>query len=508
MAAFYLDFEVGGFNPSTLGVCVRLPSSLSEPVRLAVAAGLLSEQTETGRKEVFKGAYRRDLDDDTKFALLSYFAVIEHELRHFHEYLATPYGQTMMFAHLQLASFVPAILNELANEESVVLPLSSWAALSDDLYQTILSQPGYAKLKRRPPPITSCAIPHCDRIMKELQSLAQPRHGILDEYKEWTVTIKQLMEATAVNTQLRALANIFNDKNIIGPFLEQLRLKDKARIYTHVFNLWYTIECQIDKSRAGRLMKPMIGYGIRNAVMFFCLCATERKEITASNQDDNIWPGNTAHPGDVFSMLFGHMVLSKEVPAFKDIMTWLDQRASELGLLTLKESLENSVRLSRSRAYFLRSIGARIEHGEVMALGPALLDAYDDWIDGQEYMCNQIIEDPLTFFEPERYLRSFGKWVGAPGFILTDVSFEEGETLKDAFEADQRKRHKRWRFAALSEAPIFGIDVVSLPSMWTLAVAAHTGIALFKVNKTDSAYQDLSRAMLRVQGGHWKVWEA
>jgi hypothetical protein len=225
-----------------------------------------------------------------------------------------------------------------------------------------------------------------------------------------------------------------------------------------------------------------------------------------SNEDDNIWPQNTVHPGDIFVALFGHMVLSKKFPSLNNVMSWLNERALELGLLTLKESLENSVRLSRSRAHFLRSIGGRIKNGQVLALSPAILDAYDSWIDGQEYMCNQIVQEPLSFFEPERYLGDLGKWVGAPGFILTDVPFKDGETFKDAFES--QKRGNKWRFAALQNAPIFGSPVVSLPSMWALATAAHTGIALFKVNKTDAAYQNLSRAMLRLTGRQWKVWEA
>jgi hypothetical protein len=506
MTPFSLDFEVGGFNPSTLGICIRVPSKLNPTVRAAVAEALFSKQTEMGRKEVFRKAYRRDLDNDTKFTLLSYAAVIEHELRHFHEYLSTPYGQWMMFVSLQLSSVVQPILRDLRNEKSIVVPLQSWASLSDDLFNTIHSLAGYEELKRTPPPITQSSIPHCQKLIGELETLSQPRIGYPGEGREFTATIKQLMEATAVNTQLQALSDIFHDEAIVGQFFEQLRLKDNSLTYTHAFNLWYTIECEIDGGRPARFSKPRIGYGIRNAIIFFCLCAT-KKEAQPLDQVADLLQAQPDHPSDIFFMLFARMLTSKKVPSFKSVMAWLDEQASNMGLMTLKESLEYSVKVSRSRAAYLRTIHEKIKHGAVFSLKPSTLNAYDDWINGQEFMCNQIIQDPLTFFEPSSYIANLKRWVGAPGFILTDVPFEDGRHFSEALE-QQQPAHSKWKFAALSKAPIFGAEVVSIPSMWELAVAAHSGVALFKVNKNEAAYQNLSRAMLKIVGNDWKVWEA
>ena len=496
---FSLDFEAGTFDPATLGVCLTVETSIPPILRSTLATALFRKQTPFSRQQLFREAYQKQLDDQTSFTLLSYSAVLEHELRHFHEFLVTPYGQWMIYMLIELYAFTTLFTPELKHEKCIVVPLTAWASLSDQDHERIQSFANYSTLRRVPPPITNDLLPACARLANELDALSKPR-PLPNELKSFGFTIKQLMEGSAINVQLSVLADTFRDEKTVESFFETLRLKDKLETYTHALNWWYTLELRIDDRRAGRLINPRIGYGLRNALVFYALCATRRgtKDVPASIEEA-VTPDNLVHPGDIFAALASKMWIAKKVPPFRKIVDWCDEASEELGLLTLKESLQSAVKLSRLRAEFLRKAYSGL-------LGIGLLDAYDRWVEAQEYMSGMILEDPWAFFEPKTYLSHLPKWVAAPAFLLTNFQAEEGQHFGDVLASKEAKQNSSWKIFFLEE-PRIGMPIIDVPSLRLLSLASLAGMALFRVRKAQPAYNHLLRFVRQSINSEWDVWE-
>src|SRR5258705_9204692 len=97
-----LIFDFGEFSPRSLGVTVNLPEQLG-PHLYSMAAFLLAVDTEERGYDFLRTFIRDTEDPAAQFAAISYGSVVSHELKHFHDYLASPFGCSVMREHLLLS---------------------------------------------------------------------------------------------------------------------------------------------------------------------------------------------------------------------------------------------------------------------------------------------------------------------------------------------------------------------------------------------------------------------
>jgi hypothetical protein len=185
------------------------------------------------------------------------------------------------------------------------------------------------------------------------------------------LTYKQLLEASAVSCQIARLAELV-DEDLVHWFCEMLRRKDTAFTYTQPWNLWFTLERHLGlltRERAVNppIINPAIGHAVRNAMTFFCLCATRNDDPSAG--DMNAKPSTKYHPANYFVMLYAAMVKEHQVPSADEVVDWLDEKAREFGLLTLQENLESTVTLTAQRARYLATMGEKNRIGPVVTPG-------------------------------------------------------------------------------------------------------------------------------------------
>jgi hypothetical protein len=301
---------------------------------------------------LLRKAYSEFRAADERFDTISFSAVHEHEVRHFHEFLGSPYGQSIMFDQTLLVSCLAALWSELREEEVLVVPLQKWAELNDTYYSVIERKVQPARLRRHPPPMTSALVLKTSKVLERLRSINRPCRQMDTIAKGFAPTFMQLMESTALSVQLSRLKDIYADEALLEGYLRKLGEKDKNQRYLQTWNLWYTLERQLKLKRAGKLSKPAVPHTIRNAVTFFCLCATANDDASAR---DATAPGRDKfHPGSIFFKLWCELRSEKRIPVDSAIVGWLDGKAKKLGLMTLRESLESSIELSESRLKLLR----------------------------------------------------------------------------------------------------------------------------------------------------------
>jgi hypothetical protein len=506
---FQLQFEAGSFSPHNIGVTVRVPKALGPVFPLAM-------DIVTGSRE--SSSYIHSVDEAISYAkqrgklfeLLTYLGVEIHELRHFHEFMASPYGQAMMFAHSMLASLNGALFGILQTEETIIAPLPAWAEVSDKKHGVLARYAYPATLNRRPPEFAGRLITEAIRgPLADLNSLIKPLpypkgtqadlglpedNLTEDDLALWDhlgLTYKQLLEASAMSCQIVRLAELV-DGDLVHWFCEMLRRKDTTFTYTEPWNLWFTLERHLgllprERAVDPPIINPAIGHAVRNAITFFCLCATRNDDPSA--RDMNAESSTKYHPANYFMMLYAALVQERQVPSADEVVDWLDEKAREFGLLTLQENFESTVMLTAQRARYLAKMGEKNRIGPVVT--PGFRTAYAAWAKAQEYLCNRIAAYPLRFFDPNLYMNSLDEWVAAPSYFVSDADLSpwisSGESVSP--------RRGKWRMIMTPKLSR-GQELLSLDQVLTLSVEIRMALAYWISSKGDQHTADLARGLL------------
>jgi hypothetical protein len=493
---FRLDFEVGSFSPLNLGIAISISNSLG-PLVGPVMDYLLSASDSTGQLKSQEDAINFASEHGNLFEFLSYLTVEAHEIRHFHEFLASPYGQALLFDHAMLASCnIPLMTGLLSQEECILLPLPVWAALSDEKFKLLESSLAPVQLRRKPPvpPILLesastylASIGSLRRKLDRPENLTTELEAIANNFN---LTFMQMLESSAVSCQIVRLYQLFKRQREARLFCEELQKRDTQQTYTQLWNLWFSLEKHLGTSCEG-LIKPGISHAFRNAVSFFCICATRKDDASARTL--GAAPNVKCHPGDIFAMLYASLLKEKQIPVDSQIIPWLDQQAERMGLLSLKETLDASVKLSQQRASFLREhfAGSQIDKNANL-LTPMFLDGYDELIAGHAYMCETILRDPLRFFNPAKYLKSLDCWVAAPIYYISNLGIEEWERRA----IPQRWNEKtQWRIMTAQELSV-GKRIISWESAKNLAIEIRLAMAFWLSHKNDPTFAQLAEPLI------------
>ena len=388
---------------------MNLPEDLG-PHLLNMASFLLADDPEDTRYQFLRDLLQKNHDQSTQFMIVSCGSALSHELKHFHDYLSSPFGCLVLREHflliLQLLSVTPYLLPE----PVIGIPLQHWRDLSDVRYKMYArsSQPRtFSKFPSAATKITEFA----DGIIGKIQSW----HGNPPFMPGFPITARHLIEAAAIEVQVARISQSFGPECACS-FRAYLRSRDDAAIYTAVSDLWQKV--------ADAFGGAPVPAAIQSAVLFYALCGKP-----AADPNDH-----GAHPVSRFVLLAECIRDQTGVPAETEVLAFLDACADKYGWPTLSESLEESSGANRQYALKIREIVRSSEGSNETNFPELIFTAYDAWVAAHEQMVSAIIRNPMAYFDPSQYLLNAETWVAAPIYVSTTSPnlFIEGRPLSEA----------------------------------------------------------------------------
>jgi len=495
---FQLNFEAGSFSPQRLGVGIRIPKTVG-PILPLIAATL---RDPFGKTSPALTDEARDFAQQhgKLFELLTYGSVPVHELRHFHEFMATTYGSRIMFDHALLASLNASVLKSLSEETAIAAPITSWETMSAGRYKMISQQLSPATLTRQPPPLTARFIQLARPAIASIESLSTPYTLSVDEAApQHTLSFMQLLESGAMSCQIARLhTTVGND--LTNWFCDNVKRRDTSLTYTHLWNRWFTLEKHLGLP-GHDLTAPGISHTVRNAVSLFCLSARWREKPDTADAD-------YVRPPDSF-MLLWHS-LTEAIPRDEDVVDWLDTQARKYNMLTLQETAEKTVALTEQWAEDLSRLQPDPEIGIGPLLTPVFTQWFTKWSAAQRHLCRWIIDNPLRFLDPWQYFDSLADLVGAPCIVVSDADLspwfelQAGPVWPEGLNGRLvRYPHARigpaapqgWRSTMLEDlAP--GIEFISIDESYVPMAEIGLALALWRPAGSDPTARFLARETL------------
>jgi hypothetical protein len=405
-----VPFEVGEFSTRSLGVTVNLPARLGDHFRYMSAVTLGGDPVPV-RLQFLEDFLKKFPDDDARFIGLCYGTVAGHELRHFHDFLATTYGAFIMAEHMLAISYLFVVMAAMSEEPTIGVPLQAWAKLPEELHDAYRRETKSGMFSRTPPDITTrfteIELSILDRIKRWRGT--SPAH-----FPDWLAT-SHLVEATAIEVQATHMREVFGSERLAF-FCNYLRNIDTERTYTIMWDFWDTISKQSPA-------RPHFSSAVRNAIAFFALCPPLNSKPTDP----------LAHPTGRFFSLVGYLASRRWVPHDEDVLNLINGWAEKAGLPGLTEALTASAIYQEQFVQRLRIICK--ENAEVLGENiypEGFLRACEALASAHKHMVTAVLSNPLRYFDPEYYIEDADRWVAAPQYIATDTTMFSGPMFEDA----------------------------------------------------------------------------
>jgi len=389
-----LPFDFGEFSLRSLGITLTLPEQVMQRYPKIALASLHRFRSGDERIDFFRQLFQDEPDDAAKFAVVGYASVFAHEIRHYHDYLATPFGAATMIDLMLAARYLPLIYYLLRDEQSIGLPLQAWEKLSSRLHRVYQQQPGHGSFKENPPEGTGRFTASADAILSRVHA----RLGRSRQHPEGTLETRDILEASALSIQTEQIERIFDYPTAVT-FANNVREQAGTETYSRLWQLFNTAAADISP---GFFFSPAVA----NAIILFALCGTDK--------EGEEW----SHPADRINAVLGYLLYSKEFPTEENILDILEYCSKIYNIPTMAQSLEESVDFT---ARFAK--GLRIEwEKDTETLGVELSDdklynCFDSWVAAHEQMVSRILQAPLTYCEPKLYLSLINDWAAAPVYL-------------------------------------------------------------------------------------------
>lgn len=480
-----IDFDFGEFSLRSLGITANIPASLDHLLP-TVGGYLLASDSLDDRLQLLKKALEQETGMNARFTLMGYATLFPHELKHYHDYLASPYGARLMVNHALAASYFFVVLHALAGEPTIGMPLQAWESLSDASHAVYRKQTRSGQFGRRPPATTQ----RFTRTVESILGKVSAWQSKLEGHPDARLTTTHIVEAAAVQVQSVQLIDLFGFEQA-SSFFDTLGQADTERTYTMTWDLWQAL----DQALPG---ESGVSPAIRNAILFYALCGPHQAEVKDP----------AAHPAGRLYLLVTHLM--KQGQALRDdtILDALDAWAADHGQLSLAESLKESAQFCRQFGEGLRKICYQNEQIVGQELYPdALFEAYDAWVGAHEYMVAQILPDPMAYLDPVRYLVNAKRWVAAPIYYATSAGiFQSGNPI---FE---RARQAGWtpiwgqgqegeiqvcRMIA-SPYPSAGQAVLSNENAWALSIFIWQTYLLWSYGMLSQLHRQVAAMVFRM----------
>lgn len=401
----------GGFTPSLPGIDIRFPSH--------------------GHLEHFEAAWGRRArppltdDDPDRMGLICVGTVIEHELRHFHDFLLNRDLLLTSWLRRRMAmNAFPAIKMMLTSTEFDVLPfpMIQWARLPEakravrraELAPYVRAggrfwSPAMLPKAIRAPEAAAMAMPRTpaqveeavrvslQAVRKDLETIEPLRRG-LDEPlpNQQAFTPRFAYELSALNAQLHAVAKTYGQAEAID-FLGMLR--DQGTSYSRLFI--HAVDVLTGRNRPGADQSAPLELSNLSVVAFWCLTGC-REDGTKGGPATRL-ATLLDYASDDWDAVFPSGIGPSELVAHLD--TKMGCVPFQTSLLNTQNELEAHVEAA-ARLYGLMPSETVLQR-ETVGTYQAVLEARANLI-------KSILADPLTYIDPERWMQDLAIWPQCP----------------------------------------------------------------------------------------------
>lgn len=392
-----MQHDFGGFDPSFIGVSVNFGSQRAwdffqrwnaapDPIPVA------------------------NLPSNEHFEALSLASVISHEMRHFHDFLLTPYSAHLF--RLRMQSFVnltelmvPVLRGEATGANCLFVPLPTWCRMDSDRREREVN-----RLPKRPDqqPWKPVEFPRID--FGDKKPLKPGLHRISPETLEM-----QIRAANQAHERIHDLT--FNPAAVrAGNSFQPWEVFEISGILVQLQDVMHTYG--LDEAQF--FLDSLLGFGSNPYARLIRLCyrlweklgrpmdmaltgAMVMWSLLGSYRKDQ-W---NACPTHRFSSLYLHLLQTGFPEDLADAWWLFDHWSTQLGLSTVAEGLDDTLTTFRG----VRDLAERLLQGEQDSF---VGEAYGDFTvrvsagvaQASEHMVRTFTEEPERYISPHRYLEN------------------------------------------------------------------------------------------------------
>jgi hypothetical protein len=489
-------FDFGEFSCRSLGVTVRLPEEVGRRFPEAAASAVLAfGSTAPERVAELRRLYAERADPATRFLLAGYASAIVHELRHFHDYLATPFGASTMADLALAARYCLPTLAGMAREPTVGLPLQRWQSLSPALHAAYRRQTRSGTFSAAPPAALGRITASAQSILERVER----RLGPSPTHPESELTTRHLLEVSALCAQIEYVELLFGYEAAVE-FAKYVADYPGTALYSRLVALFNTVA---DDLAPGRHFSPLV----MNAIVLDALCA--------SGDPATEW----SHPVDRLHGVLGYLQYAREFPDASNVLDILEHVSTTFAYPGVEESLNASVQRTHELARALRVLAER-DRANGLPVDGGLVDCFDAWAAAHEFMAGAILQRPGAYLEPASYLdaTTSGAFVAAPVYLAGEgPAFRTSEAIVAAFRqggwttvwglGDLAERPDEVQVASLLAAPgmTAGHPLIPLDRARYLSMTLWVTSALWSSAMLSPMHRQVASAVLRSGPVEWEV---
>lgn len=487
-----IQLDFGGFDPSFIGVSVRFGNARSFDFY----------KTHTKSPSPLPVS---EMSHDERFEALSIASVLSHEIRHFHDFLLTPYSARVFALRIRMLIYLLQILPEIVKDgpNCVPVPFATWCSLDEAEREAQLAWLPLRVDGERWRPVQlprilkgvpadngpmAQALAKVLNLREEIRELAYNPAG---QGKDALIQPWQIFELPAVFVQMSEIWHTYGAEETSF----YLKYLDDAGPNPYSTMLRLTRKLWDDK---GRLMN----LNVASAMATWCLLGSYKK--------DN-WK---ACPTERYARLWLH--LSKVgVPEWSgDAIALFNQWSMALGLSTVHDGIKEARDNFYATHTAIKAKAASLAQTMVGTSGTELLLRVTQAVGmASDHMMQSFESEPNAYVEPYRYLKSVDRYVnplyrkvyagGLLSLYENEASLKQrGATVQWGFEVNGRLLVQ----SLVEPYPLS--EHRFLDAEDTLLLASLNGLVDFLVSDTDRVNIDVQQTGELFFGGtHLRAFE-
>lgn len=430
-----VQLDYGGFDPSFIGVTLRFSSSKAWTTFEA------SRRTDSP----LDLANRQGED---AFEALAVTSVVSHEVRHFHDFLLTPYSSRVFKLRVKALIYVVQALPFLVEGEGncFPVPIPRWCCLTEAerLREISFLPPRPDGLPWRP----------IDLPLMQGIDLAGPRQGRLDSQSRDDVVRQILQRVMEIEEQIGQLT--FNPETVgQRSSFQPWQILELSGILVQIQDLWQTYgldhtQLFVDHLSSAKgnpystllsLVAEMWSRG-GSPLDWIGASAVATWSLLGSYEKD----GWRACPTVRFIRLWRYLSENGLPRTSFDVVSLLELWSARLGLSSVADGLNETRKTFSQLVTLLERFERQSPPGSLLSTGyiPLLLRVAGGVAKASGHMIDRFLANPADYVNPRKYLESADQFVNPALRVMFEgggITIPGCSTLKDAVRDLELRQH-------------------------------------------------------------------
>lgn len=368
---------IGLMDQRFLGIIIDLDMEESMFRKYVEFASLKGEQ-----EKKFVRATINELGKIQAGEFVSRATALQHELKHFHDMLLSPFGATLFRLYFNIYANYQGLIIELLNRgcTNIGFPIVDWV----NTEASVLSKYGLSVPTKEICKFTS-KIAEYHKAIRQICSV-EDTAGF-----NWI----QMLESAAFNVQAQSVWNIYGEQEmrVLSNYISEAKdLKERYLTANHC------LEGFLDS-----LGSALNGY-IANTIYFLSLCGLAREDYPPQQRASSF-------------LLFLKKMGGK--PTEYNIDKFFDEYLHTVNLESVEEALTKSQQLNKAMLGRRKSKLADLPKEYIAALTPeAELRILEQYIEARQVMIKAYLDNPQAYHDPQLYRENLNNYV-IPQIFLT-----------------------------------------------------------------------------------------